>query len=175
MPKTRQEKEAIVSVVADKFRRMKAAAFSAVSGLTMAQSDELREKAAKENVEVFVAKKTLLDLASKEAKLEGISPIDFKGSILTAVSYGDEVAAAKVISEFGKKNEDIFTFVAGVLEGKGLSAEEVTQLASLPGKQELLARLVGTINAPVSGFVNVLAGNLRGLVTVLDAIKDQKA
>ncbi|MDP2632089.1 MAG: 50S ribosomal protein L10 [Candidatus Uhrbacteria bacterium] len=174
MPKTRQEKEDIVGVVAEKFRNMKAAAFTSVSGLTMPQSDELRQKASEQNVEVFVTKKTLLGLAAKEAGLEGIDPAGFDGSILTAVSYGDEVSAAKLLKEFDKAHKDILTFVAGVLEGKGLTAEEVTALAALPSKQQLLGMLVGTLNAPVSGFVNVLAGNLRGLVTVLDAIKEQK-
>jgi large subunit ribosomal protein L10 len=64
--------------------------------------------------------------------------------------------------------------VAGILEGKFVNAEAVNRLAALPTKQQLLGQLVGTLNAPVSGFVNVLAGNLRGLVTVLGAIKEKK-
>ncbi len=173
MAKTRQEKEAIVAQLADMFRDMKAAAFSSISGYTMAQSDELRSSAAEKNVKVMIAKKTLLANAAKEAGLD-IDPASYEGSILTAVSFGDEVAAAKLLKDFQKTNEE-FKLVAGVLEGKGLTAEEVTQLASLPSKDELLAKMVGSLNAPVSGFVNVLAGNLRGLVTVLGAIKDQKS
>lgn len=173
MPKTRQEKELIIADVADKFKRMKAAAFTSISGFTMNQADELREKASEQGVEVFIAKKTLLALAAKEAGLD-INPNDFTGSILTAVSFDDEVSAAKVLNDLIKSN-DAIVFEAGVLEGKGLTAEEVKQLASLPSKEMLLSRLVGTLNAPISGFANVLAGNLRGLVTVLDAIKDNKS
>lgn len=173
MPKTRQEKEQIVADVADKFKRMKAAAFTSISGFTMGQADELREKASELGVEVFIAKKTLLAHAAKEAGLD-VDPLEFEGSILTAVSFDDQVSAAKVLSDLSKEN-DAVVFAAGILEGKGLTAEEVAQLALLPSKQELLAKLVGTLNAPVSGFVNVLAGNLRGLVTVLGAIKEQKA
>ncbi len=174
MPKTKQQKEEIVANVAEKFRKMKAAAFASISGFTMAQADDLRAKAREEGVDLFITKKTLLGLAAKEAEVEDLDPRAFEGSVLTAVSYNDEVAAARILKDFQKENE-AFTFVAGVLEGKGISAEEVTQLAKLPSKQELYAKLVGSINAPVSGFVNVLAGNLRGLVTVLGAIKDKKS
>jgi len=139
----------------------------------MAQADGLREKASQSGVEVFVAKKTLLDIAAKEAGLEGVDPKQFSGSILTAVAQ-DEVSAAKLLNELTKENEDV-QLVAGVLEGKGIDAEEVAQLASLPGKEELLAKLVGSLNSPVSGFVNALAGNVRGLVTVLSAIQEKKA
>lgn len=172
MPKTREQKQQIVSDIADKFRGMKSAAFSSISGYNMAQADNMRKKASESGVEVFVAKKTLLGIAAEEAGLEGIDPRQFSGSILTAVAQ-DEVSAAKLLNELSKENEDI-KFVAGVLEGKGIDAQEVAQLALLPGKEELLAKLVGSLNSPVSGFVNVLAGNVRGLVTVLSAIKDQK-
>ena len=173
MAKSRSQKQDIVASAADKFRKMKSAAFTSISGFTMAQADELRKRAKEQGVEIFITKKTLLALAVKEAGLEDVDPQSFKGSILTAVSYDDEVAAAKILKEFSTENEE-FVFAAGVLEGKGLTAEEVTQLASLPSKEELLSKMVGSLNAPVSGFVNVLAGNLRGLVTVLDAVREQK-
>ncbi len=174
MAKTRLEKEEIVANIADKFRNMKAAAFSSVSGFTMNQANELRDKAREQGAEVFITKKTLLSLAAKEAGLEDLDPQSFDGSILTSISYDDEVSAAKIINEFIKENESL-KIVAGVLEGKGISAEKTEQLALLPSKEQLLSQLVGSINAPVSGFVNVLAGNIRGFVTVLGAIKDQKA
>lgn len=173
MAKTRQEKQAIVAELADKFRGSKSAAFASVSGFTMSQADELRAKARESGAEVFIAKKTLIGLATKEAGVEGFDAKALEGSILTAIAP-DEVGAAKLIKEFSKKNESL-ALVAGVLEGQGISLEQVEQLASLPSKQELLAKVVGTINAPVSGFVNVLAGNLRGLVNVLNGIKDAKA
>lgn len=174
MAKSKIQKQEIIDRVVDKFKTMKSAAFTSMSGFTMAQADELRKNAKDLGVEIFVAKKSLLAIAAKEAGLENVDPKSFEGSILTAVSYNDEVSAAKVLKEFAKKNES-FVFAAGVLEGKGLTAQEVTQLASLPSKQELLSKMVGSLNAPVTGFVNVLAGNLRGLVTVLDAVRAQKS
>ena len=173
MAKSRAQKKDILENVVNKFKTMKSAAFTSISGFTMAQADELRGRAKEQGVEIFITKKTLLAIAAKEAGLEDVDPQSFEGSILTAVSYDDEVSAAKVLKDFSKENE-AFVFAAGVLDGKGLSAEEVSQLASLPSKEELLSKLVGTLNAPISGFATVLAGNLRGLVTVLDAIKEQK-
>lgn len=174
MPKTRAQKAEIVSKAADRFKSMKAAAFSSVSGYTMTQADELREKAREANVDVFVMKKTLLKLAAKEAGLPELSSDMLEGSVLTAVAYGDEVAAAKLLKEISKTNEAM-SLLGGILEGKLVDAEGVKRLAALPSKQQLLGQLVGTLNAPVSGFVNVLAGNLRGLVTVLGAVKDKKS
>ena len=174
MPKTRAQKAEIVAKVADKLKRMKAAAFSQISGYTMADADKLRADAAEKNVDVFVTKRTLLALAAKEAGLEGLDTKGMEGSILTAVSYDDEVSAAKLLKDLAK-SKDTIKLTAGILEGKLVTAAEVTALAALPSKQELLGKLVGTLNAPVSGLVNVLAGNLRGLVTVLGAIKEQKS
>lgn len=173
MAKSKIQKQEIIDKVVEKFKTMQSAAFTSMSGFTMAQADELRKTAKESGVEIFVAKKSLLAIAAKEAGLENVDPNTFEGSILTAVSYDDEVSAAKILKAFAKKNES-FVFAAGVLEGKGLTAQEVTQLASLPSKQELLSKMVGSLNAPVTGFVNVLAGNLRGLVTVLDAVAKQK-
>jgi large subunit ribosomal protein L10 len=174
MAKTRAQKEQDVARLTAKIRGSKAAAFAQVSGLTMPQADELRSQARQVGVEVFIAKKTLLKLATDQAEIQNIDPKTFEGSILTAVSYDDEVSAAKVIADFSKKNE-VLTLVAGILEGKGIGATEVKQLAALPSKEMLYAQLVGSLNAPISGFVNVLAGNLRGLVTVLDKVREQKA
>jgi large subunit ribosomal protein L10 len=173
MAKSKIQKKEIVDKVVEKFKTMKSAAFTSISGFTMAQADEIRKAGKEKGVEIFIAKKSLLALAAKEAGLEGVDPKSFKGSILTAVSFDDEVSAAKLLKEFSKKNES-FVFAAGVLEGKGLTAQEVNQLSMLPSKQELLSKMVGSLNAPISGFVQVLAGNLRGLVTALDAIAKQK-
>jgi len=168
MPKTRLEKEQIIAELTQKVGRLQSAVFTQVSGYTMEDADSLRKKGAAQNIELFVAKKTLLTKAL-EANGYQVSKDDFDGSILTSLAYGDDIAAAKLMAEFAKGRDGI-KIVAGILEGRF-----VKQLATLPSREELLAKLVGSLNAPVSGFVNVLAGNLRGLVRVLDAIKETKA
>ncbi len=174
MPKTRAQKAEIVSKVADRLRRMKGLAFSQISGYTMEDANKLRAKAKELQVEVFVTKRTLLSLAAKEAGIPGLESDGMEGSILTAVGYEDEVSAAKLLKELQKGKEGI-KLVGGYVAGQSFNAEEVTRLANLPSKQQLLGQLVGTLQAPISGLVQVLAGNIRGLVTVLGAIRDQKS
>lgn len=173
MSKTRAQKQAVVADLADKFRRMKAAAFASISGFTMKDADILRAKGRQAGVEVVVSKKTLLKIAAKEAGQESVDPSAFEGSILSAFAFNDEVSAAKVLADLSKE-KDTIKILGGVFEGKTVNACEVKKLAALPSKTELLSRMVGSLNAPVSGFVNVLAGNLRGLVIVLKAVQDKK-
>jgi large subunit ribosomal protein L10 len=95
------------------------------------------------------------------------------GQIALSLSNTDEVSGAKVIDIFSKTNENV-KMLGGILGLQVMNADEVKALAKILSKEELLAKLVSTLNAPVSGFVNVLAGNLRGLVQVLNAVKEQK-
>lgn len=172
MPKTRVQKEKIVSELSDKLSRMKSAVFTNISGYTMGDANTLRAKGREHSVELMVAKKTLLAKALEANNLE-ITKDDLGGSVLTTMGFNDEMSAAKLMADFIKEREQI-TIIGGILEGKFVGPEAIKQLATLPSRNELLAKLVGSINAPVSGFVNVLAGNLRGLVNVLNSIKDAK-
>ena len=173
MPKTRQEKEAIVQELSDKLGRMKTAVFTQVSGYTMDDANTLREKGAEQGVELLIAKKTLLVRALENNGFK-VSKGDFEGSILTSLGYEDELSAAKLMQEFTKERDEI-QVVGGILEGEVVGPDAIKQLSTLPSKDELLAKVVGSLNAPVSGFVNVLAGNLRNLVYVLNAVKDSKS
>ena len=173
MPKTRAEKEEIIAQLSDKFSRIKSAVFTSVSGYTMDDANTLREKGLAQGVELAVAKKTLLMRALEQNGFT-LAKDDLDGSILTTFGFNDEVSAAKLMSDFAKDREGI-NMIGGILEGKVVGANAVKQLALLPSRDELLAKLVGSFNAPVSGFVNVLAGNLRSLVYVLNAIKESKA
>jgi len=169
---TKQQKQAIVKDLAEKLKNSKAVVFSDYKGLPVKDMMALRRELKKEGVDLKVAKKTLINLALKDAGLQ-IDARKFESQIALAISAENEVAAAKIIAKMAKVNENL-KMVGGILGTKELSADEVKALSLIPGKQELLAKLVGTLNAPVSGFVNVLAGNLRGLVTALDAIAKAK-
>jgi large subunit ribosomal protein L10 len=175
MAKTREQKRDILNGLLNKIEKSKSVVFAKFGALQVKENEELRQKLQEENSEYVVAKKTLLGLAFEKQKIEGLNPRDFEGRIATIFGYEDEVAPAKILEEFRKNNGDKIDFVAGILENKLLSTEEVTALAKLPSKQELYAKIVGSMNAPVSGFVNVLAGNLRGLMNVLKAIEEKKA
>lgn len=173
MPKTRAQKAEIVDGLAQKLASMKSVVFTSVAGYTMDDANALREKGRSVGVELLIAKKSLL-VRALESNGFKITKDDLEGSILTTFGYDDEVAAAKLMAEFAKKRETI-SIVGGILEGQFVSTEAIQQLATLPSRDQLLGQLVGTLNAPISGFVNVLAGNLRKFVYVLDAIKEAKA
>ncbi|MCX6759801.1 MAG: 50S ribosomal protein L10, partial [Candidatus Nealsonbacteria bacterium] len=106
------------------------------------------------------------------AKNKGID-IDAKkldGEVAIVFGSEDEVSAANIVDKFSKKNENL-KILGGFFESELIASDKVIALASIPPRQELLAKLVGSINAPVSGFVSVLNGNIRGLVLALSRIK----
>jgi len=173
MPKTRTQKEESVKSLTDKLTRAKSVVFANFAGLKAKDIQKLREAAWKEDIDYKVVKKTLLRLALKEAGMEGIDPKKIVGNIGMATGFTDEVAAPRSLVGFAKDHEAL-KILGGILDKKLMDAAGIKALASLPSKIELLAKLVGTIQAPISGFVNVLAGNLRGLVQVLNAIKESK-
>jgi large subunit ribosomal protein L10 len=166
---SKQKKKDIVKDLSEKLARQKALFFADFSGIKVKDLADLKAKLRQENAELKVAKKTLMKVAFKE---KGIStdPKTLVGEIALVMGYGDQVAPAKTLHEFSKTNEKI-KILGGLLEGQTLAAAQVMELAKLPSKQELLARLVGSISAPSRNFVQVLQGNIRGLITVLSGIK----
>jgi large subunit ribosomal protein L10 len=170
---TRSQKEELVKNLTEQVKAGKVAVFSDYAGTTVAKMKELRNELRKSGSSFKITKKKLIQLAFKNAGIEA-DVQNMKGQIGVAIGEADEVSAAKILAKFAKENEN-FKIIEGMLENKMISAAEVMALAKLPSRDELLAKLVGSINAPVSGFVNVLAGNLRNLVGVLKAIGDAKA
>lgn len=171
MPKSKQQKTEVLESLKSKLSKSKTVIFAAFNALGVKDNEELRLKLKAENGEYYVAKKTLLDLALNISDFKAKS---LPGKVATVFAYEDEVAPAKALFTFKKGKEDKIQFLGGILNGKLLSQAEVESLAQLPSKPELYAKLVGSMNAPISGFVNVLAGNLRGLVRVLKAIEGTK-
>jgi large subunit ribosomal protein L10 len=142
-------------------------------GMTVGELGELRKLFREQNITMKVLKKSVAQVALDDQKIE-LDVRSMEGQLAFVYGGGDEVSAAKIISKFSKDNENL-KMLAGVLENKAMDQKEMTALAKLPNKDELLAKVVGSLKAPVSGFVNVLGGNLRGLVGVLTAIKDTKS
>jgi large subunit ribosomal protein L10 len=170
---TRKQKEEIVSDLIGKLKSSKAVVFSDFKGLSVKDMTILRRELRSEGVDFKVVKKTLINIALKDTGMSADTKV-MEGQIAVAVSQEDEVAAAKIIAKMAKANENI-KIVSGILGKNTLSREEVMALAKLPSKEELLAKLVGTLNAPVSGFVRVLSGNMRGLVQVLKAVSETRS
>ncbi|MBT4349519.1 50S ribosomal protein L10 [bacterium] len=172
MPKTKEQKKEALKSIQDKLNDSKSVVFSSDNGLGVKTAEDLRKELKKVGGEYLVVKKTLLKKVL--AEMEGSDQInDLSGSVALSFSYDDEVAAASVLNKFSKGNETL-SIGGGILENKLILPEMVKRLATLPSKEELLSKVVGSLQAPISGMVNVLHGNLRNLVGVLSAIKDNK-
>ncbi len=173
MAKTKQQKKQEVKELTDKFTEAKATVFASYQGLTVNETEDLRKGLRSEGAELKMAKKRLLKLVLKEQGLDENKINDFSGSLTVAFGYEDEVAPAKIMAKFAKDNEAMQIF-GGLLGKVFITTEEIKNLAVLPSRQELLAKTVGTIQAPIAGFVNVLSGNIKNLVYTLNAIKESK-
>jgi len=169
----RQSKEDLVAELAERLKVTKAAFLADYRGLNVGKATELRRKLRAAGVEYRVVKNTLLRLAARGTPVACLDA-ELKGPTAVALVTGDPVAPAKALVEFAKANQK-FELKAGMLDGKLLRPEDVKALADLPSREVLLARLLGTLNAPTGNFVGVLAAIPRSLVQVLSAIKDQKA
>ena len=174
MAKSKSQKKEILAMLDENIRKAKSIIFTKFNALPVDENEELRKELKKENNEYHVAKKTLLSLAFSKSDIKDIDARKFDGKISVIFGFQDEVSPAKIVAKFRKGKEEKIEFLGGILENKYLTAGEIEELAKLPSKTELYAKIVGSLNAPVSGFVNVLAGNLKSLVYVLNAIKDNK-
>ena len=170
-------KQAVVALLKEQLESAKGVVLTSYKGLTVAQDTELRRELREAGVSYHVVKNTMLRIAAKEAGIEGIEE-HLEGTTAFAFSTEDAVAPAKVICGFIKKNKledaEVLTVKVGMVEGKVIGVDEVKALAALPSREELIAKLLGSMNAPISNTVNVLQGVIRNAVYVLDAIRSQK-
>lgn len=162
-----------VKILTEKFKSMKGMILTEYHGLTVEEISELRSKLRPLNSEYAVVKNTLSKIALKEAGIEAGD--NFAGPTALVIENDDIASPAKAVVDFAKNHANL-KVKAGFMEGKFVSSAVVEQLSSLPSKDVLIAKMLGSMNSPITGFVNVLAANIRGLVTVLDAIgKKQSA
>lgn len=174
MALTKDKKAAVLAEVKDRLESSKMTVFAAYSGTSVKAMQELRHEARQTGTTVSVVKNRLFKKALSD--IERFSDIDvsgLNGQLMYAFNDQDEVAPAQALAAFAK-NQPQIEFVGGLnAEGQLLSAEDIKALASLPTKDILRAQLVGTIGAPLSGFVNVMSGNIRGVLNALNARSEQ--
>ncbi|BCR04033.1 50S ribosomal protein L10 [Desulfuromonas versatilis] len=169
----RNSKDQLISELAEKLATAKAAFLADYRGLNVEKVNTLRGELRKAGVEYQVVKNTLLRIAAKNTGVECLEKY-LEGPTAIAIVQQDPVAPAKVLSDFAKAN-DKFELKVGALDGKVLSIEDIKALSELPSREVLLAKVLGSLNAPASNFVGVLAAIPRSLVQVLAAIQDKKA
>jgi large subunit ribosomal protein L10 len=169
---SKTQKKELIKELVDKIKRQKSLVFTDISALNVGEMQKLRRELKKAGIDYKVAKKTLITLALKEAK-QDIDVEQIPGSLGAAFSYDDPISPAKIIFKFAKEHKNL-KIVGGIMENRFLTFEEVQALSRIPSKEELLAILVSTLKGPISGLVNVLQGNMRNLIGVLNAIKANK-
>ena len=170
MPNAKNQQE--VKNLVEKFKTMKGMILTEYHGLSVEDISELRSKLRPLNSEYTVVKNTLSEIALKDAGIEAGEC--FTGPTALVIENGDIVSPAKVVIDFAKAHDKL-KVKAAYFEGKFVDAAMVEKLSALPSKEVLIAKMLGSMNSPITGFVNVLAANLRGLVTVLDAISKKQS
>jgi len=169
----RQEKVEVVERLTQLLSNSSASILTDYRGLKVAEITELRRKLRDLGAEYRVVKNTLTARAAANAGIKGLEPW-LEGPVAIAFSAKDPAAMAKVLNDFARTHK-VFSIKAGVLEGQVIGPESVQALANLPSREELLARVVGGFQAPISGLVSVLQGTIRQLVYVLDAVREKQA
>jgi len=169
MPLTKQQKEKALKDLKEKIAKQKAIIFVDFTGLKVKDMSNLRKKIRAVEAELKAAKKTLMKIAFKDSKID-IDTKKMPGELALVLGYKDEVLPAKLVWQFSQGNQNL-KILGGFLDNKLVDREEIIALAKLPSREELLARLVGSIKAPVSNFVYALNYNLKGLLYLLTAIK----
>jgi len=167
-----EEKKAVVEEVAAQVAMAKAIVLAEYRGLEVGSMTELRRRARRSGVYLRVLKNTLARRAVKDTPFAQLAE-SMTGPLVYGIS-SDPVATAKVMNEFAKGNEK-FVIRAGAMPNAVFSAKEVTALASMPSREELLARLMGTMQAPVAKFVRTLNEVPAKFARALAAVRDAKA
>lgn len=170
---TKAQKEQLIAAVVEKINASKAMVFADFKGLTVKEVTTLKRELRVSGSSLLVLKKTLLNIALEKAGVD-VNGRNLEGQVAVAFST-DEVSAAKAVADFAKPFKDKKIIVGGSLGVKALSIEEVKALAKLPTQDEMRAQLVGTLQAPIAGFVRALGGNISGFVRVLQAVAESRA
>ena len=166
-----EEKKAVVAEVSDKVAQAQAIVLAEYRGLTVEHMTQLRVNARNGGVYLRVLKNTLARRAVTGTPFEKLAE-----QMVGPLAYGiseDPIAAAKVLSEFAKSN-DKFVVKVGAMPNQVMSPADVTQLATMPSREELLAKLLGTMQAPIAKFVQTLNEVPSKFVRALAAVRDEK-
>jgi len=166
----RPEKDRLVAELKEKLDGAKALYYTDFTGLNVKRMTELRRRLRRANVEYVVIKNTLAQRAVNES---GLVATRLKGQTGLVIAK-DAVAAAKVLADFAKENDQRPAVKGGLLEGKSLDTDQVKKLATMPSREQMLAELGGGLQAPLAAFVGALNGLLYMFAGALESLRTQK-
>ncbi|MCD6528567.1 50S ribosomal protein L10 [bacterium] len=169
MPFTKEQKQKILENLKEKIDKQKGMIFVNFKGLKVKDMTDLRKKLKSINSQLLVVKKTLTRIAFEDKKIK-INEEKLEGQIAIIFAFQDILPTAKTVYQFSQENENL-KILAGYFDNEFREAEDVISLAKIPPREVLLAKLIGSIKAPAVNFVNVLQGNIKGLLYLLKAIK----
>lgn len=171
--KSKEQKQKDLEALTEQFKNAKAAMLVGFQKMTVAKDQELRNQLREAGVSYAVVKNTLARKASEGTALEPAKD-QFRGVTAVALSTGDPVNLSKAISRFTKANPDIFTFKAGVVEGRVVALRDVEAIASLPSREELIAKVMFLINAQAQRLAILAGAFARNLAVVTEQVRAQK-
>jgi len=168
---SKEKKQELIAVYTENLSRSEAVIFTDYRGLSVKAQQHLRRQLWESQSAFQVVKNSLLQRALQDVGLS-IPKEALAGPTALGYCFEDVTNVVKILSDFASETE-LLAFKGGLLGSQFIGAEDVKTLARLPSREVLLARVVGGIQSPISGLVNVLAGPLRGLANVLQARADQ--
>jgi large subunit ribosomal protein L10 len=171
--KTRKQKQDSLDALTEQFKNASAAMLVGFKGMTVPKDQELRDQLREAGVTYSVVKNTLARKAAVGTVLE--PAVDqFKGVTAVALSSGDPVGLSKAIAKFTKANPEVFSFKAGIVEGRVVALRDVEAIASLPSREELISKVMFLVNCQAQRLATVTNAVARNLVVVLDQVRAQK-
>lgn len=171
MPKTKAQKKDTVDLLTKDMEKQKSMIFVDFTGLKVKDMAELRAQLKEQGAKLIVAKKTLLDAAAKEGKID-VSFRGMEGQIGAVFANEDELTPVKTLFMAAKSMGGL-KIIGGYFENKEQGADYMKALSLIPSREILLGNLVGTISNPLYGLVRVLNGNIKGLLVALNAISQK--
>jgi len=171
--KTREQKQKDLEALTEQFQQSTAGMLVGFKKMTVAKDQDLRNQLREAGARYAVVKNTLARRAAAGTPFEQAAE-HFKGVTGIALSTGDPVDLSKAVSKFAKDNPEVFTFKAGVVEGKVVALKDVESIASLPSKEELISKIMFLINCQAQRLVTVISAVPRNLAIVIKQIGDQK-
>ena len=172
MPLTKEKKEKILEELKKKIENQKIIIFVDFTGVKSKELFSLRKKLKESGNEMKVAKKTLINLALREKNLNLVDVKKMVGEIAMIFGIKDEISSPKVVFEFSKENKNL-KILGGIFEKKFIGPEEIVKLATLPTKEEILAKLVSSFSAPILNLIYLLKAIPQNFVFVLSQIQSK--
>lgn len=171
--KTKAQKQKNLEALTEQFKNAQAAMVVGFKGMTVGKDQELRNQLREAGISYSVVKNTLARKAAAGTPLEQATD-HFKGVTAVALSPGDPVVLSKAIAKFTKAHPDIFSFKAGIVEGKVVALGDVEAIASLPPREELISKVMFLVNAQAQRLAMVTNAVARNLTIVIDQVRAQK-